>query len=153
MVESAICVAEVFYRVTATHIIRGNRTEIGEVLGPIQYGCAISNGLSFASTLAQERLLDADLKHAGCKLDIKSFFNNLDRNTMLSELYSHSSLAQLWRITSWAYSKPTEVLIRSRGGEVIDSFYSEQGPSQAGRPDVIGAMCHWCSSHFCSNGS
>ena len=85
--ERPICVAEVFYRVTATHIIRGNRTEIGEVLGPIQYGCAISNGLSFASTLAQERLLDADLKHAGCKLDIKSFFNNLDRNTMLSELY------------------------------------------------------------------
>ena len=121
------------------HIIRGNRTEIGEVLGPIQYGCAISNGLSFAYTLAQERLLDADLMHAGCKLDIKSFFNNLDRNTMLSELYSHSSLAQLWRITSWAYSKPTEVFFRSRGGEVIDSFHSKQGARQ-GDP-MSSALC------------
>ena len=56
---------------------------------------------------------------------------------MLEALYNEPLLDALWRITDWAYSQPTDLLLRGATG-ITELLSSESGTRQG---DVFFAQC------------
>ena len=95
----------------------------------IQCGVFMPDGANTAAQFTQHTL-DLDPDNIVIKVDFANAFNSLPRSKILSGVYEHPQLATFFRILHWAYCKPSTLLVRGKGGEVVAKIESEEGVRQ-----------------------
>jgi hypothetical protein len=108
--------------------------------------CCCSLWCEIAVHLLQS-VLDCD-DAAVLSVDIETAFNSVDRAAVLRALYSHDALSPLFKLTDWAYSSPSLLLVRNRAGKVIEVLESECGVRQ-GDPLGLLLFCLALMSALC----
>ena len=57
-------------------------------------------------------------RRALLKLDFKNAFNSRRRDGVLREVFAHASLRDAYRLSDWAYSSPSPLLLMKGPGSV-----------------------------------
>ena len=61
---------------------------------------------------------------------VKNAFNTISRRIVLESLYAQPTLNTLWRLADFAYSHPSDLLIRNGDGKLYPGITSSQGVRQ-----------------------
>lgn len=125
-----IAIGEIFYRIAA---YRGQLYVQGaakDILQPIQLGVAVSGGCEAVVHNLQHALQLCDQPVAALAIDFKNAFNSISRKAMLETLYSHPQLQYIWRLVHFAYSAPSDLLVRNSDGSLFPGVFSAQGVRQ-----------------------
>jgi hypothetical protein len=109
--------------------------EAVELLGIDQF--ALRPGGPESATLALKAALETC---TGATTDIQNAFNSLDRGVMLTQLFSHPTLAPIWRLAHWVYSQPIDLQLFSSNGDFLRFVTAACGPLQ-GEPFSILLYC------------
>ena len=125
-----IAIGEIFYRIAATLALQTIRDAISDLLKPIQLGVGVSGGCEAIIHNLQHLLEQSDHPVAALAVDFKNAFNTISRRTVLESLYAQPTLNTLWRLADFAYSQPSELLIRDGGGNLYPGITSSQGVRQ-----------------------
>ena len=109
--------------------------EAVELLGPDQF--ALRPGGPESATIALKVALET---RTGASTDIQNAFNSLDRGLMMAELFSHPTLAPVWRLAHWVYSQPVDLQLFSSAGVFLRFITAARGPLQ-GEPFSTFLYC------------
>jgi len=93
--------------------------------------------------LALQAHIERNPEDTVTSLDIKNGYNSLDRKAMLTELFRHRSLHNLWRISHWCYSSPSSLLVTSNGS-IAATISSGRGTRQG---CVLGGLLFCLTIH------
>lgn len=96
-------------------------------------------GVETATHFSNASLTDDSLNYVCFSADQKNAFNSRERFHMLSSLYSHKSLAALWRIADWAYSTNIPLWVRDSKGNIVYTILSSNGSRQC---DPLGMILY-----------
>ena len=125
-----IAIGEIFYRVAATLALQTIRDAISNLLKPIQLGVGVSGGCEAIIHNLQHLLEQSDHPVAALAVDFKNAFNTISRQTVLESLYAQPTLNTLWRLVDFAYSQPSDLLIKNGDGKLYPGITSSQGVRQ-----------------------
>ncbi|HVW99154.1 MAG TPA: reverse transcriptase domain-containing protein, partial [Candidatus Babeliaceae bacterium] len=125
-----IAIGEIFYRIAAYRAQQNIRDQACEILQPIQLGVGTPNGCESIIRNLQHAL---ELPHhpiAALAIDFKNAFNSISRKAMLKALCAQPTLESLWRLVNFAYSSPSDLLIRDHNHNLYAGLSSTQGVRQ-----------------------
>lgn len=128
-----IAVGEALYKLAAMHKLDKNIKAVRQVLGHMQLGVGVKNACESIVHMMQAML---DNGNYVMSLDFANAFNEANRAAMMSALFSHPQLADLFDISHWAYSSPSPLFIMSRG-KILRTIWSKQGSRQG---DPLGGV-------------
>ena len=103
-----VAVGEVLLRASAAWLAKIHTPAARKLLLPIQFGVGVSNGAEKMVHQLQHALEHVPMGHsetplACISIDFKNAFNTLDRGAMIRALFSHSTLAPLFRFVHASY--------------------------------------------------
>lgn len=122
-----IAMGEIFYKLTASYLLRLANENVRTALGPTQF--AFAPGGAEAAVLCLRTSLMEHTNWCVMACDIKNAFNSRNRSDILRILYQHQELSSLWKIANWAYRRPTDLLLVDKG-KLIGTIKSTQGVKQ-----------------------
>jgi hypothetical protein len=94
------------------------------------------NGANTVARFAQ-LALERSEQNIALKIDFKNAFNSLSRARMLEELFERAELKPFYALAHWTYNRPSTLLVRGKGGELIEWLPSAQGVRQG---CVLGSL-------------
>ena len=130
-----ITIGETLYKMAAAVALSDIESEAVEILGADQF--ALCPGGPESATLALKAALET---RTGASTDIQNAFNSLDRGAMLTQLFSHPTLAPVWRLAHWVYSQPVDLQVFSSSGDFLRFIPAACGPLQ-GEPFSTFLYC------------
>ena len=130
-----VTMGETFYKMVAVVALHDVEQEAVELLGPDQF--ALRPGGPESATIALKVALET---RTGASTDIQNAFNSLDRGLMMTELFSHPTLAPVWRLAHWVYSQPVDLQLFSSAGVFLRFITAARGPLQ-GEPFSTFVCC------------
>ena len=115
-----VAVGELLYRMAGVIMTRTVSGVAAQLLAPHQYGVGVPSGAERILHSVQHSLTDgSSSKLALLKVDISNAFNSCDRAGVLRELYGTPQLGALFRLTHFAYSAPSQLLLQGCDGKAI----------------------------------
>ena len=115
-----VAVGELFYRMAGVIMMKKVSGVAAQLLAPHQYGVGVPSGAERILHSVQHSLTDGSTrKLALLKVDISNAFNTCDRARVLRELYGTPQLGALFRLTHFAYSAPSQLLMQGCDGKSI----------------------------------
>lgn len=134
-----VAAGEAFYRISASFVLhsRGFRAAAREALLPVQLGVAVPGGGCTAAHLLQAAVEDERLERLMIAVDYRNAFNSVSRAAMLTALYAHEGLRDVWRLADMAYARPSPLFCSRPAGWAPAMLWSRTGARQG---DPLGSL-------------
>ena len=124
-----IAVGAVFYRLAALRQVNLVLEAARALLLPHQLGIGVSGGCEAAVHIVRNALQNESSALAALLVDFENAFNTISRHKILAALYSQPSLQALFKVTAFAYSSPSALLVKV-GDKLSAQLHSSQGVRQ-----------------------
>src|SRR5580658_115355 len=118
------------YRIAAFRAQQAVRGVACGKLHPIHLGIGTPNGCESIVHNLQHVLKQPQQPVAALTIDFANAFNAVSRQAVLSSLYSMPALSSLFRIVDFAYSEPSDLLVRDKNRQLYPGVFSVQGVRQ-----------------------
>lgn len=132
-----VAVPELLYKVATAFVISLVKPQLATILAPHQFGICVPGGATTAVRLIDCILQTPHPQAAAITVDIKNAFNSRHRRDLLGALYECPDLAQLYRISNWAYSTESDLYIKDKTGKIFRTIKSSDGVRQG---DALAAL-------------
>jgi hypothetical protein len=136
-----IAVGEVILRLVSRLAIRLVTNEINDILLPIQLGVGSKGGCEMIVHNVQyalDRRVRGD-PTAVLTIDFKNAFNEIRRDQVMNQLFTHPTLSDLFNVCNMCYESPSRLYVKGCDGVIGEDFqlYSQEGVRQG---DTFGPL-------------